>query len=206
MTAADSWEQVPTLRGEFVLLRPTVPADARPLAAAYDDEGTLEYFPFGVESDPPSAATVEYALASGRQVLTQVDLRSGAVCGSTSLHQHDRQRRQLTIGHTWLSASVRGGPVNVEAKLLLMTHAFDTLRAVRVQWNVDDRNARSRRAVLGLGATEEGVLRRHARRRDGTWRDTVVFSVLDTEWPEVRERLTARVHARTGGRQEWASR
>ncbi len=192
----ERWGRTPTLRGEYVLLRPTLPSDATPLAVAHDDDATLEFFPHGLDSQPPSPATVAHMLASpGRLSLTQLDLGSDAVIGTTALYDLNPERRRLTIGYTWLSSVARGTPVNAEAKLLLLTHAFETLEVVRVEFNVDDRNTRSRRAVLALGASQEGVLRKHARRRDGSWRDTVIFSIVDDEWPAVRRRLTARVNA-----------
>lgn len=196
----DDWEHPPTLRGEHVFLRPTVPSDAELIAAAYDDDETFEYFPFGIESEPPTVASLMHSLASDRHTLTQIDLRSGAVIGSTSLYNIDRQRRRLTIGYTWLSRSARGAPFNLESKLLLLSHAFEVLGAVRVEFNVDNRNLRSRQAVLAIGASQEGVLRKHARRRDGTWRDTIVFSVIDDEWPDLQRRLAARVRSRASGR------
>ncbi|MCK9896179.1 GNAT family N-acetyltransferase [Frankia sp. AgB32] len=191
----ERWGRTPTLRGEHVLLRPTLPSDATPLAVAHDDDATLEFFPHGIDSEPPSPATLAHMLAApGRQTLTQIDLGSGAVIGTTALYNLNPERRCLTIGYTWLSSSARGKPFNAEAKLLLLTHSFETLEAVRVEFNVDDRNTRSRRAVLALGTSQEGILRKHARRREGSWRDTVVFSIVDDEWPAVYRRLTARVN------------
>jgi RimJ/RimL family protein N-acetyltransferase len=197
------WHEAPTLRGETVLLRPLEEADWQALAQAHDGPEILRYFPFGPDSAPPSAETVAAAVRDpARQALAQVSLATAAVVGSTSLYQIDEARRQLTIGYTWFSESSRGGPLNVEAKLLLFRYAFDMLGAVRVQLNVDLLNQRSLRAVDRLGAQREGVLRRHARRRDGSWRDTVVFSVIDEDWKAVEENLVtllaSRVRARHG--------
>ncbi|WP_433041839.1 GNAT family N-acetyltransferase [Dactylosporangium sp. CS-033363] len=89
-----------------------------------------------------------------------------------------------------------GQRVNAEAKLLLLTYAFETLEAVRVALVTDVRNERSQRAIERLGATREGVLRKHRRRADGSWRDTVVYAVLDDDWPQIRGALQARLEQR----------
>lgn len=191
------WHEAPSLRGEFVRLRPMRDDDWQALAKANDAPGILEYFPYGQGSEPPSAENVAAAVRDpARQALVQIDQRTSAVVGTTSIYFVDEAKRQLTIGYTWLSESARGGLINTEAKLLLFRHAFETLGAVRVQLYVDDRNERSLRAVARLGARREGELRKHARRRDGTWRNTVVFSVIDDEWPAVQPALETAVRAR----------
>ncbi|MCL2586269.1 MAG: GNAT family N-acetyltransferase [Streptosporangiales bacterium] len=187
-----TWHEAPTLRGQFVLLRPLEEDDWQALAKANDSPGILEYFPYGQGSEPPSAENVAAAVRDpGRQALVQIDQRTHDVVGTTSVYFVDEAKRQLTIGYTWLSQAARGGLINTEAKLLLFRHAFETLGAVRVQLYVDDRNERSLRAVARLGAQREGELRKHARRRDGSWRSTVVFSVIDDDWPAVRTGLEA---------------
>ncbi|MDD7813876.1 GNAT family protein [Mycobacterium sp. CSUR Q5927] len=191
----DHWATAPTLRGEHVLLRPTVLADVAGLARAYDVEST-RYFLYGSQSGPPTEQSVAEALASQRQVLTQVDAATGDIVGTTSIYDMSQPHRRVTVGYTWLSARVRGSAVNSESKLLLLDHCFGTLGAGRVQFNVDGLNERSRRAVLGIGATEEGALRRHARRSDGSWRTTMVYSVIDDEWPAVRTGLVERINRR----------
>jgi RimJ/RimL family protein N-acetyltransferase len=192
----DPWTQPPTLQGDQVLIRPTVAADADGMARAYDDPDTFRYFPFGIESEPPSAASVTHALTSGRLTLTQIDARNGQIVGSTSLYNTSKAHGRVTVGYTWLSSKVRGTGINSESKLLLLSHIFGVMGARRVEFNVDDLNTRSRAAVLAIGAAEEGALRNHARRRDGTWRTTMVYSVIDDEWPAVRAALQRRIEAR----------
>jgi len=102
-------------------------------------------------------------------------------------------QRSVTIGYTWLGQRWWGAGVNAEAKLLLMTYAFDQLGTVRVVWVTDIRNSRAQAAIARLGAVREGVLRKHRRRADGSWRDTVVYSILADEWPTVRTRLEHRL-------------
>ncbi|HEU0192118.1 MAG TPA: GNAT family protein [Mycobacterium sp.] len=193
----DHWRTAPTLRGQHVLLRPTELADTAALARAYDNE-TTRYFLYGSESGPPTEQTVRRALDSGRQVLTQIEVATGEVVGTTSIYNLDQVHRRVTVGYTWLSTRTRGSAINSESKLLLLDHCFSTLGAVRVEFNVDELNERSRRAVTGIGATEEGALRKHARRRDGSWRTTMVYSVIDEEWPTVRNALVDRITRRAG--------
>ncbi|MFI5718081.1 GNAT family N-acetyltransferase [Nocardia sp. NPDC051750] len=193
---SEYWQRPPTLRGDHVLVRPLEPGDADGLAAAHDDPDTLRYFPEGIESQPPSPETVAHALSSGRQVLVPVDLRDGRILGTTSLYNMDERHGRVTIGFTWYSRRVRGTVCNPETKLLLLDHIFGTLGAQRVEFTVDDRNIRSRDAVTALGAVQEGILRQHARRRDGSRRNTVVYSILADEWPQSRIRLTDRIARR----------
>ena len=108
----------------------------------------------------------------------------------------DETLQRVTVGYTWISAVVRGTAINLEAKLLLLEYIFGTLGATRAEFTADDLNVRSRRAILALGATEEGHLRKHARRRDGSWRTTVVFSVTDDDWPAVRANIESRISQR----------
>ncbi|WP_443209039.1 GNAT family N-acetyltransferase, partial [Rhodococcus rhodochrous] len=117
---------------------------------------------------------------------------TGEVLGSTSYYLIEPAYRTLVIGYTWLSTRVQRTHVNSESKLLLLQRAFDDLGAVRVTWHADERNTRSRDALRRLGATEEGLLRKHRRRRDGSWRTTALFSLTDDEWPGVRARLEER--------------
>jgi RimJ/RimL family protein N-acetyltransferase len=192
----DYWHTIPVLRGDFVLLRPTEISDAAALARAYDDDETSRYFLYGNESGRPTEEMVRYALNSGRQVLTQVDTATGEVIGTTSIYNMNELHRRLTVGYTWLSTRARGSAINSESKLLLLDHSFSMLGAVRGEFNVDELNLQSRHALSAIGATEEGALRRHARRSDGSWRTTMVYSVIDEEWPAVRAGLVERIQAR----------
>jgi N-acetyltransferase len=118
----------------------------------------------------------------------------GVCRGMSNYLDVDRRHRTLEIGSTYYEPSVRGGPVNPSAKRLLLAHAFDA-GAERVQFRVDAINARSRAAVLKLGAAQEGILRHDKITWTGRQRDTVVFSILAEEWPAVRDRLDARIAA-----------
>jgi RimJ/RimL family protein N-acetyltransferase len=137
---------------------------------------------------------VERALQGRREghrlAFAVIDLERGQLVGSTSYHDIVPAVDRLEIGWTWYASSVQRSHVNTCAKLLLLTHAFETLGAQLVGWRTDNYNFASQRAIERLGAKRDGVLRHHALRRDGTVRDTVMYSLTVGEWPEVRAHLT----------------
>jgi RimJ/RimL family protein N-acetyltransferase len=115
------------------------------------------------------------------------------VIGSTRFANYDREHRRVEIGWTWVAPPWQRTGANVEAKLLMMTHAFEHLSCNRVEFKTDVLNSKSRNALLGIGATEEGVLRQHMWMSTGRWRDSIYYSVLAQEWPSVKERLHRKV-------------
>ena len=127
--------------------------------------------------------------AGNRFAFAVTDQQTGAVLGSTSYHDILAAVKRVEIGYTWYAQSWQRTHVNTGAKLLLLQHAFDTLGAQLVGWRTDNFNFASQRAIERLGAKKDGVLRHHAPRRDGTVRDTVMYSVAAGEWPEVRSHL-----------------
>lgn len=132
------------------------------------------------------------ALAQGRELaFATIDRETGAIAGSTRFRMFEPAHRRVEIGFTFLSATYQRTFANTEAKLLMLSHAFDTLGLNRVEFLTDVRNTPSRRAIARLGAVEEGVLRSHFILRDGYVRDSVIFSIVAAEWPGVRERLEA---------------
>ncbi|MET0492596.1 MAG: GNAT family protein [Actinoplanes sp.] len=122
----------------------------------------------------------------------QIDATTGEFAGTTSLADPDPGQRTVSIGYTWLGRRWWRSGMNTEAKLLLMTYAFETLGAVRVAWVTDILNLRAQAAIERLGAVREGVLRKHRRRADGSWRDTVLYAMVDDDWPAAKAALTAR--------------
>ena len=118
-----------------------------------------------------------------------VDRTSGRVIGSTRYGNIAMRHRRLEIGWTWFHPAAWRTGANVEAKLLMLRHAFETLGALRVEFKTDALNDRSRAALLRIGAREEGTFRRHSVTDDGRTRDTVYFSIVDSEWPETKARL-----------------
>jgi len=128
-----------------------------------------------------------------RLAFAVLDAGSGEVIGSSSYHDIVPAVERLEIGYTWYAKSRQGSHVNASAKLLLMTHAFETLGARLVGWRTDNFNFASQRAIERLGARKDGILRHHAVRRDGTIRDTVMYSMTAGEWPEAKAELKARL-------------
>ncbi len=114
---------------------------------------------------------------------------SGEVVGSTRYFNVDAANRRLEIGHTWYAKSAQRTGVNTECKLLLLTHAFEMLRCIAVEFRTHWFNHRSREAIARVGAKQDGVLRNHQLLPDGTYRDTVVFSIIESEWPAVKRHL-----------------
>ncbi len=148
--------------------------------------------------DPEDArGYVERALqgfAEGhRLAFAVIDTNSGEVIGSSSYHDIVPAVERVEIGYTWYAKSRQRTHVNASAKMLLMTHAFETLGARLVGWRTDNFNFASQRAIERLGARRDGVLRHHALRRDGTIRDTVMYSMTAGEWPEAKAELQARL-------------
>jgi RimJ/RimL family protein N-acetyltransferase len=131
-----------------------------------------------------------------------IERKSGRVVGSTRFWKIDRSNRKLEIGHTWLSLSAQRTGINTEVKYLMLSHAFETLDCVRVQFTTDELNTRSRAAILRLGAKEEGIVRHERIMPDGRKRNSIRFSIIDTEWPAVKDglqRLLARRAVDSGG-------
>jgi N-acetyltransferase len=115
------------------------------------------------------------------------------VIGSTRFMNIDRVNRRVEIGSTWIAPRWQRTAVNTEAKFLMLRHAFEEWKCVRVELKTDVLNQKSRNAILRIGAKEEGILRKHVITWTGRVRDSVYFSILDTEWPEVKTRLESRV-------------
>ncbi|HEU0277519.1 MAG TPA: GNAT family protein [Rhodanobacteraceae bacterium] len=119
------------------------------------------------------------------------DLGDGVIVGTTRYYEYAPDVPRVAIGSTWYAASRQHTHINTAAKLLLIDHALGALGCAAIAWHTDILNTRSQRAIERLGATREGVLRAHRRRRDGTLRDTVCYSMLADEWPALRARLAA---------------
>lgn len=178
------WSTLPTLSGEYVRLEPLTLDHAKGLFEAGADPGIWAWLSIRQPLDVPAAERmISDALADpARRPFAQLDAASGRVAGTTSYYQVVAQHRILSIGHTWIGADWQRTGLNTESKLLLLTHAFETLDAQRVAWETDIRNLRSQRAIERLGALREGVLRAHRIRPDGSSRDTVTYSMLEPEW------------------------
>jgi RimJ/RimL family protein N-acetyltransferase len=160
------------------------------------DAETLRYLNLWepVEDVVAMREQVKRVLASGdAHFFAVIDQATGRAVGSTSYLDLRPAHRSLEIGNTWLAPSTRGTHVNPEMKRLLLTYAFEALGCVRVQLKTDGRNLQSQAALRKLGATYEGTLRQHLICRDGFIRDTVMFSILASEWPAVCAKIDARL-------------
>ncbi len=188
-----------TLEGAHVRLEPLAAAHLDRLRQIGLDETIWRWSPAPVRTPAAMRAYVEVALAEQARgtalPFATVDKAAGLAVGSTRYGNIDPANRRLEIGWTWIAPPWQRTYVNTEAKYLMLRHAFERLGCIRVEFKTDARNEPSRRALLRLGAREEGLLRKHVVTASGRLRDTVYFSILDDEWPAVKARLEARMHA-----------
>ncbi|HDR9258727.1 TPA: GNAT family N-acetyltransferase [Burkholderia vietnamiensis] len=197
MTDTSSLPAQPTLTGEHIVLRPLALSDRQALLDAAAD-GELWNLKVTVVPDERAVDAYLDTALQGRAAGTVmpfaiVEPASGRVIGSTRFWKIDRNNRKLEIGHTWLSASAQRTRANTEAKWLLLAYAFDTLQCVRMQFTTDELNEKSRAAILRLGAKQEGIVRHERIMPDGRKRNSVRFSIIDDEWPAIRDRLKAKL-------------
>ena len=186
-----------TLEGYGVRLEPLGPAHADGLAAAVADGKLWDlWFTWAPKPEDIGAYIVE-ALAgqeAGRMLPWAVcDVETSAVVGSTRYHDVIAAADRVEIGYTWYAKRWQRSHVNTACKLLLLGQAFDTVGCKVVGLRTDNFNFASQRAIEALGARKDGIIRHHAQRRDGSVRDTVMYSILATEWPDVRRHLEARL-------------
>ncbi|MEV4710104.1 bifunctional pyridoxamine 5'-phosphate oxidase family protein/GNAT family N-acetyltransferase [Micromonospora sp. NPDC049374] len=196
------WHEPAVLGGAHVLLEPLDEAHTDELYAATADAEVWRHLSRPLPGGPEQLREVIVAALAEqhrqeRVAWAQRCAVTGAVVGTTSYYEIDPERRSVAIGHTMLGRPWWRTGINTEAKLLLLTRAFEELDAVRVVWHTDIRNERSQRAIERLGATREGVLRMHRLRPDGSWRDTVQYSMTVDEWPKAQVSLRERLRART---------
>ncbi|RDK04285.1 GNAT family N-acetyltransferase [Paraburkholderia lacunae] len=183
----------PALTGATVELRPLQQEHAQDLLDAAAD-GQLWNMKLTVVPGPETVDSYIATALAGKQagtVMPFVIVRrdTGSIVGSTRFWKIDRVNRKLEIGHTWLSESAQRSGVNTEAKFLLLTHAFEVMQCVRVQFTTDELNEKSRAAILRIGAKQEGIVRHERIMPDGRKRNSVRFSIIDSEWAEVKAML-----------------
>ena len=184
-----------------VTLEPLTLAHEAGLQAAAADGALWNLRITSVPAPQETRAYIDTALAmreaGHRFAFAVLDTATGQVLGSTSYHDIVPAVQRLEIGYTWYAQQVQRTHVNTTCKLLLMRHAFETLGCAVVGWRTDNFNFASQRAIERLGAKKDGVLRGHALRRDGTIRDTVMYSMRAGEWPEARAQLLYLLDRRT---------
>jgi RimJ/RimL family protein N-acetyltransferase len=186
-----------TLSGKFIRLEPLTMAHVPALARVGLEPELWRLQPTAIETEDEMRAYVEIALdeqqrGSGLPFVI-IDQGTGDVIGSTRYFEIAPQHRRLEIGATWLTSAYQRTSANTEAKLLLLTHAFEVLQAIRVVFKTEMLNAKSRAALARIGAVEEGVFRQHLIASSGRRRDMVYFAILGEEWVGVKARLATRL-------------
>ena len=186
-----------TLEGARIRLEPLGDAHHAALCTVGLDAALWQWTPKPVHTAADMAAYIAFALAeraAGRALpFVIVDKATGQPIGSTRFMAIEPAHRRVEIGSTWLGRSWQRTAANTEAKYLLLRHAFETLGCIRVELKTDALNERSRAAIRRIGAQEEGVLRSHMVTASGRVRDTVYYSILDREWPQVKRDLESRL-------------
>lgn len=188
------WVAPVTLQGRYVRLEPMTEAHIPGLAEIGVGQDFWHFMLYGdmkTEADMRKwVLDILKRIEKGTdRPFVAIHLDSGRVAGATRYLNIMPNDRGLEIGGTWYGTDFQRTPVNTECKYLLMTHAFETLRAIRVQLKTDSRNERSQKAIERIGARKEGVLRNHMILPDGYIRHSVFYSVIDSEWPEVKKNL-----------------
>lgn len=187
-----------TLFGQLVKLEPLDISHAEDLTVAGNEREIWDYMPVvAPRSSEEMRALIQTALASQKSgtrfPFAIIDLSKNRAVGSTSYLDISPYDQRIEIGWTWLGASARRTAINTECKYLLLRHAFETLNCGRVQLKCDVRNQRSQQAIERIGGTKEGVLRKHQIQPDGHVRDTVMFSIIASEWPAIKADLEAKL-------------
>jgi N-acetyltransferase len=188
-----AWPEPVTLRGSHATLEPLTHARRDELIEAVRDGELWKLWYTFVPTPETVEAEIERRLEQQRKgtmlPFTIVDATSGKAAGMTTYMNIEAETRRLEIGSTWYRKSVQRTPMNTECKLMLLTHAFEVLDCVAVEFRTHFINHQSRRAIERLGAKLDGILRNHRRASDGTLRDTCVYSIVAGEWPMVRSHL-----------------
>jgi len=192
------WRTAPTLAGQYATLEPLRAEHAGELRAALGEGELSRLWYTNVPAPAQAQAYVEAALrmqAEGTALPFVVRNAAGHVVGSTRYYDLAADVPRLSIGYTWYAPSVQRTGLNTEAKLMLLAHAFERMGCVSVVFETSWFNHASRTAIARLGAKQDGVLRAHKRHADGSIRDTVIFSLLASEWPAARRHLRFRLEA-----------
>jgi N-acetyltransferase len=191
--------QTVTLEGKAVRLSPLGREHWKPLWEVAKDaaEGIFRWIPYPMRSPEDFEQWADKAMLEQERgeslVFVTVERASGRLIGSTRVKNIDSASRRVEIGSTWIAPAWQRTAINTEAKYLMIRHAFEEWGCIRVELRTDALNEKSRNAILRIGAKEEGTLRRHLVTWTGRVRDTVYFSILDSEWPEVKARLEERL-------------
>ena len=187
-----AWIEPLTLTGRHVTLVPLEASHAPALTDAARDGELWRLWYTSIPAPGQMATEIERRLsllATGSMLPFAVLDAAGTACGMTTFMNIDTQHRRVEIGSTWYAHRTQGTALNTEAKLLLLTHAFDTLGCIAVEFRTHFFNQQSRAAIERLGAKLDGILRNHSRAPNGTLRDTCCYSIVEAEWPTVQAHL-----------------
>jgi RimJ/RimL family protein N-acetyltransferase len=187
-----SWPKPISLSGEYASLVPLAPSHAASLAAAAEDGQVWRLWYTNVPSPEEMTAEIERRLVeqrAGRMLPFTVFDANGVAAGMTTYMNIDARSPRVEIGSTWYAQRVQRTALNTQCKLLLLTHAFESLECIAVEFRTSSFNRSSRRAIERIGGKLDGVLRNHSYHRNGTLRDTYVYSILASEWPSVKVQL-----------------
>ncbi|PJM63020.1 GNAT family N-acetyltransferase [Bacillus subtilis] len=185
------------LTGELIRVVPMDKSHIQGLYEAANDENIWTHLPKTITTLRGMEAFVEEALQT-KETGTEfpfviIHRKTGKMVGTTRFLYMSSASRSLEIGWTWFHPSVWGTSVNTECKYLLLQYCFEQLKTIRVQFKTDERNIRSQKAIERLGAIKEGILRNQMIRKDGTFRNSVFYSIIDSEWPSVKQHLERRL-------------
>lgn len=185
------------LTGELIRVVPMDKSHIQGLYEAANDENIWAHLPKTIRTLHDMEAFVEEALQakdSGAECpFVIIQRETGKIVGTTRFLYMSSAARSLEIGWTWFHPSVWGTSVNTECKYVLLQYCFEQLNTIRVQFKTDERNIRSQKAIERLGAVKEGILRNQMIRKDGTFRNSVFYSIIDSEWPSVKQHLEQRL-------------
>ena len=193
------WVEPVTLEGSVTRLEPLTLEHLPGLINVGLDGELWRWTLAGNQTPGEMRAYVETALAAAaagtEMPFATVERSSGRVIGSTRFLSIEPHHRRLEIGYTWLVPAWQRTAINTEAKLLMLTHAFETWKCIRVELKTDANNEKSRNAIARIGGVEEGTLRNHMITESGRFRDSVYFSIIDTEWEAIKQGLIAKLEA-----------
>jgi len=191
------WIEETSLKGKVVALEPLNHSHSSEIQKAASDGELWDLWYTGVPSPAELEEHIKLALKEKQQngdlPFIVRHLQSNKVIGATRYCHVDNHNKRLEIGYTWYAKSFQRTAVNTECKLLLLTHAFEKLNAIAVEFRTHWMNQQSRQAIVRIGAKQDGILRNHQRLADGSYRDTVVFSILNSEWLSIKNHLTAKL-------------
>ena len=204
MKTKDLWTTPVNLTGRIVQLVPLSMAHIPALTLAGRNESIWKYMLYANLTTAESMSSWVQDILQRQQegtdlAFTVFHLETGQVAGATRYLEMRPLHRSLEVGGTWFSPDFQGTLVNPECKYLMMKYAFEKLNCIRVQFKADVRNQRSIRAIEKMGAIREGILRNHYILQDGTFRDSVFYSILDREWPTVKKLLHERLSSSDEG-------